>query len=152
MVLVALIAASKGVLTFDHLVGKREQLVGDDQSFAVLRLMTNSNLVGCSTGKSDGFSPEDPSDVDADLAVRVRHAGSIANQPRQLQRIGGYCRSRGSRTTTALPSLLFFRECRRCRQAPWLAGQAALAKSPFPWIATTAFPWSETTVILTLPS
>src|SRR6185369_11037625 len=25
--------------------------------FAVLRLMTNSNLVGCSTGKSAGFAP-----------------------------------------------------------------------------------------------
>ena len=27
------------------------------RAFAVLRLMTNSNLVGCSTGKSPGFSP-----------------------------------------------------------------------------------------------
>src|SRR5436305_2901495 len=27
------------------------------RSFAVLRLMTNSNLVGCSTGRSAGFAP-----------------------------------------------------------------------------------------------
>src|SRR5262245_41743411 len=26
-------------------------------AFAVLRLMTNSNLVGCTTGRSPGFSP-----------------------------------------------------------------------------------------------
>jgi hypothetical protein len=26
-------------------------------ALAVLRLMTNSNLVGCTTGKSAGFSP-----------------------------------------------------------------------------------------------
>jgi hypothetical protein len=26
-------------------------------AFAVLRLMTNSNLVGCCTGRSEGFSP-----------------------------------------------------------------------------------------------
>jgi len=27
------------------------------RSFAVFRLITNSNLVGCSTGKSPGFAP-----------------------------------------------------------------------------------------------
>ena len=26
-------------------------------AFAAVRLMTNSNLVGCITGRSDGFSP-----------------------------------------------------------------------------------------------
>jgi hypothetical protein len=47
----------------------------------------------------------DPSDVDADLAVRVRHAGSIANQPASYSVLAVIV---GSRTTTALPSLLRF--------------------------------------------
>ena len=44
---------------FDHLVGAGEEAVRDDQFYAlaVLRLTANSNLVGCTTGKSAGFSP-----------------------------------------------------------------------------------------------
>ena len=44
---------------FDHLVGEGEELGGiwKPSAFAVVRLMTKSNLVGCSTGKSAGFAP-----------------------------------------------------------------------------------------------
>ena len=46
-------------VSFDHLVGEREKSVGTSRpsAFAVLRLITNSNLVGRNTGKSAGFSP-----------------------------------------------------------------------------------------------
>src|SRR5262249_8679790 len=47
------------VSLFDHLIGERQQFVRDVRPsvFAVLRLITSSNLVGCTTGISDGFSP-----------------------------------------------------------------------------------------------
>jgi hypothetical protein len=43
----------------DHLVGLEEQRRGNSQpsSFAVLRWMTNSHVVGCSTGRSAGLVP-----------------------------------------------------------------------------------------------
>src|SRR6266511_2633705 len=37
-------------------------------ALAVFRLMTNSNLVGCKTGRSAGFRLEDPAGVGAELA------------------------------------------------------------------------------------
>ena len=44
--------------------------------------MTNSNLVGCTTGRSAGFSPlEDAAGIDAGLSMRVRKTYSIAHQP-----------------------------------------------------------------------
>ncbi len=45
--------------SFDHLVGADEVDAGTaiPSALAVLRLMTNSNLVGCSTGKSAGSAP-----------------------------------------------------------------------------------------------
>ena len=48
-----------GSLSFDHLVGQGEQRRGhlDAKRRAVCRLMINSNLVGCMTGRSAGFSP-----------------------------------------------------------------------------------------------
>src|SRR5262249_30745810 len=45
---------------FDHLVSSREQGRGHREpkrALAALRLMTSSNLVGNSTGRSPGFSP-----------------------------------------------------------------------------------------------
>ena len=49
--------------------------------------MTNSNLVGCSTGRSAGFSPlRMRPDVDADLAV-VRDARAVAHQAAGGRRI-----------------------------------------------------------------
>ena len=45
---------------FDHLVGEGEYArwkFVSPSAFAVLRLITNSNLVGCNTGRSTGFSP-----------------------------------------------------------------------------------------------
>jgi hypothetical protein len=44
-------------------------------ALAVLRLITNSNLVGCSTGMSAGFAP---------------HNANMRNEPRSL----GVCRER----------------------------------------------------------
>jgi hypothetical protein len=50
-------------------------------ALAVLMLMTKSNLVGCSTGNSLGFSPlRDAADVNASLLVRVSEADPVAHQ------------------------------------------------------------------------
>jgi hypothetical protein len=39
----------------------------------MFRLITNWNLVDCTTGRSAGFSPlENPSGIDADLAIALR--------------------------------------------------------------------------------
>ena len=45
--------------SFDHLVGEREQRRrhGEAERIGGLELMTNSNLVGCCTGRSAGLSP-----------------------------------------------------------------------------------------------
>ena len=46
---------------FDHLIGGIQEPIFPGtvrpSALAVLRLMTNSNLVDCTTGKSPGFSP-----------------------------------------------------------------------------------------------
>jgi hypothetical protein len=44
---------------FDHLIGTGEQRWGDFETerFRGLRLITSSNLVGCSTGRSAGRLP-----------------------------------------------------------------------------------------------
>ena len=46
--------------SLDHFVGGGEQCLSEPlrpSAFAVLRLMTKSNFVGCRTGRSEGFSP-----------------------------------------------------------------------------------------------
>ena len=45
--------------SLDHLVGERQKLseTSTPSTFAVLRLITNSNLVGCKTDKSAGLTP-----------------------------------------------------------------------------------------------
>src|SRR4051812_24119976 len=40
---------------FDHLVGAGEQRISSRSALAVLRLITSSNLVGCTTGRSPAF-------------------------------------------------------------------------------------------------
>jgi hypothetical protein len=57
-------------------------------ALAVLRLMTNSTLVDCSTGSSAGFSPLNAGSINAPTARCVAHAGSVAHQatsPRELR-------------------------------------------------------------------
>ena len=48
-----------GSRLFDHLVGEHEEVMRNSEAsaLAVLRWMTRSNLVGCSTGMSAGFVP-----------------------------------------------------------------------------------------------
>ena len=46
---------------------------------AVLRLMTSSNFVGCSTGRSAGFSPLRMR-IGADLSIGVSPHGPITHQ------------------------------------------------------------------------
>jgi hypothetical protein len=51
------------------------------RALAVFRFTTSSSVVGCCTGRSAGFSPfRIYSDVNADLAIDGREAGSIADQ------------------------------------------------------------------------
>ena len=51
--------AKTGSSLFDDLVGAGEQRLGhhNAEAFAVFRLMTSSNLVGCWTGRLAGFAP-----------------------------------------------------------------------------------------------
>ena len=50
--------------------------------FAVFRLMTSSNFVGCSTGRSAGFAPlEDLVDVGSGAPVQVGIAHAVAHKP-----------------------------------------------------------------------
>ena len=65
-------------------------------ALAVLRLMTNSNLVDCMTGRSAGFSPlRMRTDVDADLAIHSVSAGAVAHQAAGCRHIHARCRPRG---------------------------------------------------------
>ena len=50
-------------------------------AFAVFRLITSSNFVGCSTGKSAGFAPQDFVDVNGGPSVQVTNAHAVAHQP-----------------------------------------------------------------------
>jgi hypothetical protein len=49
---------SAGFFLFDHLVVEREHGDGSSRpsALAALRLITSSNLAGCTTGRSAGFS------------------------------------------------------------------------------------------------
>src|SRR5262249_1983944 len=58
-------------------------------ALAVLRLITSSNLVDCMTGRSAGFSPENPAGVHAGLAVCVGGAWFGAHQQDGLGGTGG---------------------------------------------------------------
>jgi len=51
-------------------------------AMAVLRLITNSNFVGCKTGTLAAFSPlrMRPS-IDAHLVERIQQASAVAHQP-----------------------------------------------------------------------
>ena len=48
---------------------------------AVWMLMTSSNLLDCTTGRSAGLGAlEDAPSIDADLTPRIRNVGSVAHQ------------------------------------------------------------------------
>ena len=50
-------------------------------ALAALRLMTNSNLADCTTGKSAGFSPfENSPSVNSHLAIGAGYTGAVAHQ------------------------------------------------------------------------
>ena len=67
---------------FDHLVGAGQQgrRHSRPSALAVFRLITSSNLVGCMTGRSAGFSPLRMASVDADLTIGIRQSASVAHQ------------------------------------------------------------------------
>src|SRR5262249_53480269 len=49
--------------------------------------MTNSSLVACTTGKSEGFAPlRDAAGIDAGLTPRIRDAGPVAHQSADFSR------------------------------------------------------------------
>src|SRR5262249_40504920 len=51
------------------------------RDFAVLRFMTNSNFVGCSTGRSDGLTPLKSLATKCCLSPHRRKIGPIGYQP-----------------------------------------------------------------------
>ena len=57
-------------------------------SFAVLRLTTNSNLIGCSTGRSVGGigASEDLVDVDRGTPLHLGNIYSIGHEPTWLNK------------------------------------------------------------------
>src|SRR5262245_110465 len=91
-------------------------------ALAVFRLIASSNLVGCTTGRSAGFSLQDSAGINADLAIAVSKARSVTHQA-----AGGYgfaprvdcgnrvaCRQRNELITPAqTPDRLAF-----CRKRP----------------------------------
>lgn len=72
---------------FDNLIGAREQRRGISMvsAFAVLRLMTSSNLVGWITA-AGLFALENPTGADAGLAISVGNAGPAAHQANGIER------------------------------------------------------------------
>src|SRR4029453_12251899 len=64
-------------------------------ALAVCRLMTNSNLVDCMTGRSAGFAPL-RTDVTPTVTIHLQIIGPIAHQPRWLQLARERYRSRVS--------------------------------------------------------
>src|SRR5262245_37391673 len=51
-------------------------------ALAVIRLMTRSNLVGCSTGRSAGLlALENPGDIEPSAAIAIRDIIAVAHQP-----------------------------------------------------------------------
>jgi hypothetical protein len=53
---------------------------------AVWALMTNSNLVDCSTGRSAGLALEDAAGIDAGLAIHIGEACAVAHQSAHVDR------------------------------------------------------------------
>jgi hypothetical protein len=63
----------KWLALFDHLVGADEQRLGhfDAERLGGLRFATNSNWVGCSTGRSPGFAPQGRFLSDANALLNI---------------------------------------------------------------------------------
>ena len=73
-----------GSRLFDDLVGNGETATAAREAEAFGRhwaLMTNSNLLACTTGKSRLGTLEDAAGIDADLPMRICQARSVAHQP-----------------------------------------------------------------------
>jgi hypothetical protein len=51
------------------------------RALAVLRLITNSNLVGCSTGRSEGFAPLRILSMHGNASKQIGEAYPIGHQP-----------------------------------------------------------------------
>src|SRR5215813_6736235 len=57
-------------------------------ALAVLRLITSSNLVGCSTGRSDGLgTPENFVHEVRRAATQIGEVGSVGHQPPAIHRL-----------------------------------------------------------------
>ena len=88
------------------------------RAFAVLRLMTISNLVGCCTGRSPGFSPRSILSTYDIPQASVRVRGSISSGSVNLGRITPVLRVTGS--------------CRLCPSAAAARDRAGLGSSATP--------------------
>src|ERR1035437_6818958 len=86
-------------------------------AFAVLRLITNSNLVDCTTGRSAGFSPlENSPNVNPSLAIRARYVGSVAHQTASGRKLSKFIYRGNHMTSRQHDELLAL------AQQEWIAG------------------------------
>ena len=70
--------AAQQIAPFDYLISKQLHGVGTSRpsALAVFMLMTSSNLVGCSTGRSAGFAPlRNSTGLNTDLTISVYTLG-----------------------------------------------------------------------------
>jgi hypothetical protein len=67
----------------------RSRRFDDAKRLRGLRLRTNSNLVGCSTRRSDGFAPSERTSLTATIASRIpiaRRRGAVLSERKQGER------------------------------------------------------------------
>ena len=64
------------------------QRISMPSALAVFRLITNSNLLDCPTGKSAGFSPlRNPPSLDTHQAIHVRKAVAVCHQTASVSKV-----------------------------------------------------------------
>jgi hypothetical protein len=70
-------------MSLDHLVRPLQERLGivRPRALAVLRLMTSSNVVSCSTGSSAGFAPLKILSTKVAAPIHVKVARSVRDQP-----------------------------------------------------------------------
>jgi hypothetical protein len=100
-------------------------------AFAVLRLITNSNWVGCRTGRSAGFAPfKNLANVFSGLAIHPAYTRAIAHQPTDHD-IRAFLEWRSNRGAALLAVLVLLEKL--TRYGRWIGRAAGIA-----WVAAGA--------------